>query len=213
MLKTKNDINKYQKIKYYERKKRNKTQKQVLVGVIIIIVAAFFLVLNDNKKSNDTTQRTLDDIHQQIKSLRDEQLRLQKSVEGVGAKITYKQERLKQIQVELAALQPVKQAPVARPAVYTGGVEQWRVLVAKYFPASQVNNALKVMALESNGNPNSLSKTCDRGLMQINCVHANKVGGNLALLFDPDTNIKVAYEIYQASGWYPWSTAKAAGVI
>lgn len=38
---------------------------------------------------------------------------------------------------------------------WTGSVEQWRSLVAKYFPEDRVEEALRVMACESRGNPNA----------------------------------------------------------
>jgi hypothetical protein len=38
---------------------------------------------------------------------------------------------------------------------WTGSVEQWRWLVEKYFPADRVDEALRVMACESRGNPNA----------------------------------------------------------
>jgi hypothetical protein len=43
------------------------------------------------------------------------------------------------------------------------------------------------------------NKTVDTGIFQINSIHAHK--GNLS---DCTENIKVAYEIYKTSGWYPW---------
>lgn len=48
--------------------------------------------------------------------------------------------------------------------------------------------------------------------MQVNSVHADRVGGNLAALLDPVTNIKVAYEIYSEQGWCPWTTARPLGL-
>jgi hypothetical protein len=45
-------------------------------------------------------------------------------------------------------------ASVPRPTVrWAGGVEQWRTLVAAYFPADRVDAALTVIACESHGNP------------------------------------------------------------
>lgn len=43
------------------------------------------------------------------------------------------------------------------------------------------------------------------GLFQISYVHARRVGGNLAALFDPAVNIAVAYDIYAEQGWRPWA--------
>lgn len=47
----------------------------------------------------------------------------------------------------------------------------------------------------------------DYGLMQINSVHADMVGGNLESLRDPATNIKIAYSLSKGgTDWTPWST-------
>lgn len=46
----------------------------------------------------------------------------------------------------------------------------------------------------------------DYGLMQINSIHADMVGGNLELLRDPATNIKIAYSLSKhGTDWTPWS--------
>lgn len=94
---------------------------------------------------------------------------------------------------------------VAAPTPIGGNVEQWRSLVAKYFPASQVDNALRIMACESKGNPNSVSRTNDHGLMQIHnglAIYGQKI-------YNPDFNISLAYSQYYAKrGWSPWSCSK-----
>ena len=85
-------------------------------------------------------------------------------------------------------------------------VEQWRWNVASRWPANEVDNALSVMACESGGNPNANALTDredSRGLMQINVLaHPQWAGLNL---FDSDTNLDVAYQLWQAQGWGPWS--------
>lgn len=43
------------------------------------------------------------------------------------------------------------------------------------------------------------------GLMQINAAHVWRVGWNLENLYDPAVNLRVAWEIYQESGWTPWA--------
>lgn len=51
----------------------------------------------------------------------------------------------------------------------------------------------------------------DYGLMQVNSIHAGMVGGDVEQLRDPQTNIRVAYAVYQGSlertgdGWKAWS--------
>ena len=93
------------------------------------------------------------------------------------------------------------QAPVIRS---TSGVEQWRGLVASYFPG-EVDYALAIMKCESGGNALAHSPTNDYGLMQINGVHAAQVGGNLSALYDPATNLRVAASVRAGSGWAAWS--------
>jgi membrane-bound lytic murein transglycosylase MltF len=90
-------------------------------------------------------------------------------------------------------------------------VEQWRPLVSKYF-GSKTDEALRIMACESGGNPNALSHTQDRGLFQINQCHRAKVGGNLNALFDPETNVRVAYQIYGGVSWRPWVCSHKVGL-
>jgi hypothetical protein len=91
-----------------------------------------------------------------------------------------------------------------KPAVPSEtGCETYRPLLEKY--NWDVHIALAVMQAESGCNPTSLSQTSDRGLMQINAVHADMVNGNLNALFDPATNIQVAHRVYLSQGWKGWS--------
>ena len=62
------------------------------------------------------------------------------------------------------------------------------------------NAAIDNAGTNSNG-------SVDYGLMQINSIHADMVGGNLELLRDPATNIKIAYSLSKGgTDWTPWST-------
>lgn len=46
----------------------------------------------------------------------------------------------------------------------------------------------------------------DYGLMQINSIHADMVGGDLESLRDPEVNIRVAYSLSRGgTDWTPWS--------
>lgn len=63
--------------------------------------------------------------------------------------------------------------------------------------------------MESNGvatasNWKDSHKGCDGsfGLMQIGCLH----GHDREELYDPATNIEVAYQLWKDSGFQPWST-------
>lgn len=64
---------------------------------------------------------------------------------------------------------------------------------------------------ESSGNPNATgyntNGTIDRGLMQVNSIHADLVAGNLAALYTPAVNIKIAYSLSKGgTNWTAWST-------
>lgn len=86
-------------------------------------------------------------------------------------------------------------------AIYTAtfDVERWRPIVAKYpWPVEQ---AMLTMKRESGGNPYSVSRTDDHGLFQIHrglATYGTRI-------YDPEFNIKLAYENYYAKrGWRPW---------
>lgn len=58
---------------------------------------------------------------------------------------------------------------------------------------------------ESGGDPGAYSNG-NRGLFQVNEVHAWRVGGDLSSLYDPYVNTRVAYDIFvDNGGWGPWS--------
>jgi hypothetical protein len=61
---------------------------------------------------------------------------------------------------------------------------------------SQAENGTRQCDRKSKPNKNG---TFDTGIFQINSIHSAK--GNLV---DCTDNIKVAYQIYKTSGWYPW---------
>lgn len=91
---------------------------------------------------------------------------------------------------------------------YPAEVERYRALVARYFPADQIDNALAVLMLESGGGPmaHNTNGEDSRGLFQINVgpgAHPSLASLNL---FDPATNIEQAASLWQSSGWGIWST-------
>jgi soluble lytic murein transglycosylase-like protein len=75
---------------------------------------------------------------------------------------------------------------------------------------------MAIMKAESGARPNATchntNGTTDRGLFQINSVHASRVRGNLDSLYDPETNVRVAYAIWSEQGWSPWVTARKLGI-
>jgi soluble lytic murein transglycosylase-like protein len=74
-----------------------------------------------------------------------------------------------------------------------------------------VQTAYAICMAESRGDPNAVdynqNGTVDRGLMQVNSIHADMVGGDLTSLLDPSINIKVAYALSKhGTDWTAWST-------
>ena len=100
------------------------------------------------------------------------------------------------------------QSPVAR--TYSGGVEQWRPLVATYFRPGDVNRAMRIMACESGGNPNAKNpRSSASGLFQ----HLGKywparstaAGYGGVSIFDPTANVAVAAWLRdQPGGFSHW---------
>lgn len=87
------------------------------------------------------------------------------------------------------------------------GVEQWRGLVATYFPADQVDKALAVMACESGGDPSAYNPSGASGLMQVMDWWAPEFGYEPEDLFVPEINVAVAYQVWLQQGWGGWSCA------
>lgn len=86
----------------------------------------------------------------------------------------------------------------------SGAVEQWRAKVALYFPADQVDRALRIMACESGGNPNAYNPSGASGLMQVLASWADNFGYVPSQLFDPDINLYIASLLWADGGWGHW---------
>lgn len=101
----------------------------------------------------------------------------------------------------------IKPAPVVTDETFRGmgaDVEQWRSLVAVYFPSDQVDRTLLVMACESGGNANAYNPSGASGLMQVLSSWADNFGYVPTQLFDPSINLYVASLLYYDGGWGHW---------
>jgi soluble lytic murein transglycosylase-like protein len=107
------------------------------------------------------------------------------------------------VQEAVARSKPVPIKPQKR---YAYGCQRYDYLFRQY--DWNVDVAEAICQAESGGNPYAYSSTCDRGLMQVNCIHSDMVGYDLSSLYSPTTNIRVAHKIYSAHGWTAWSTFK-----
>lgn len=135
------------------------------------------------------TEPTKDEVAQAQIAQRQAELAKQAELENLK-----KLEEQKQIDAA-NAVKTVKQVAVANVSY---NVEQWRPIVAKYpWPVDQ---AMLTMSRESGGNPRAISKTDDHGLFQIH----NGLTNYGQAIYDPETNVRIAYNMYKARGWKPW---------
>ncbi len=86
-------------------------------------------------------------------------------------------------------------------------VLQWVPLILVYFPESELDLVLCVMAAESGGNPNAYNPSGASGLMQILASWADDFGYVPADLFDPAINLAIARQLSDDS-WYHWNPYK-----
>lgn len=98
----------------------------------------------------------------------------------------------------------------ARP-VWSGNVEQWRPLVARYFPPADVETAMRVLNCETGGtgNPNSYNgRSGASGLFQhlpkYWASRSAKAGWAGASIMDPEANVAVAAWLAE-DGWFHWT--------
>jgi hypothetical protein len=86
----------------------------------------------------------------------------------------------------------------------------WGPLICSYpWPCHE---AVRVVYCESRGKHDAYNSERSYGLFQIYApMHGWRVGGQLQLLFNPETNVRVAWDIYAEAqrirgyGWQPWS--------
>jgi soluble lytic murein transglycosylase-like protein len=76
-------------------------------------------------------------------------------------------------------------------------VGRWAPLVAEFFPAGELRNALYCIRYESGGNPNAYNPSGATGLFQLVGYPFN--------VFPPKVNVHMAYHLWRARGWSPWS--------
>jgi hypothetical protein len=92
--------------------------------------------------------------------------------------------------------------------------EDWRQLVAVYFPTDHVDRAIEVMQCESGGNPNAKNPiSTASGLFQH--LHSlwgprvAKAGWGDGSIWDPQTNIAVAaWLVTEGGGWRHWNASR-----
>lgn len=105
---------------------------------------------------------------------------------------------------------------------HSAGVEQWRSLVEQFFPSSRVEEALRIIECESNGNPDAVNPYSGAsGLFQFLpstwATTAPNAGYSGASALDPEANTASAAWLanrYQELGyayWHAWSCKRVLG--
>ena len=195
------------------KKKLNKQAKRALeverpVWPFLLFIALLVIALLSSwdsyvryKQSYEaqTSRNAVQD--KEIKSLRDE---LKKYNDEFNQRFSQYQVK-KAEEVRLASIQPSRPRSSQRVA---GGCEQYRPLISQY--PWNVETALAICYAESGGRANAVNAgdrhaTClgSYGLFQIDCSWYYK-----ANLFDPATNIRLAYGKYVARQWAPWAVCR-----
>lgn len=111
---------------------------------------------------------------------------------------------------------PTTTAPADQPdspRTFRASVERWRSLVASYFPANMVDDALAVIDCESRGDPDAYNPYSGAsGLFQFLpgtwAVVSPKAGFGGTSVFEPEPNIGSAWWLvsyYSNQGRHPWT--------
>lgn len=120
--------------------------------------------------------------------------------------ITQRQVQINQIvQVINEIPNPVDLKTDAEKYIYdVFGIENYKVAIA----IAKAESGMRSDAININTN-----NTIDLGLFQINSTHFKQDGCTLELVSTVKGNIDCAYQIFQASGWNPWVTAKTGAYL
>lgn len=112
--------------------------------------------------------------------------------------------------IQVPVVGPAFDVAIAAPA--SPGIEQWRPLVAEFFPPDLVALALKVMDCESGGDPAAFNPSGASGLFQHMprywSARSSAAGWGGADIFDPRANVAVAAHLATTDGWWHWNPSR-----
>lgn len=74
------------------------------------------------------------------------------------------------------------------------------------FKGQDLVTAIAVAIAESSGDANNANSTTSTGLWQVQYSSHKNLVPNQTALFDPITNAKAAFSVFQGSGWGAWTT-------
>lgn len=103
---------------------------------------------------------------------------------------------------------PVVAPEPAVPVVVEPATDLESLICATF--TADCGKALSVVYCESRFNPGTVGAAGERGLFQIHPVHIPYLaerGMTWDSMFDPASNIAYAYDLYNRSGWGPWTCA------
>lgn len=167
-----------------------------LLATIVVLVV--FAALNRTKMDIESTREEL-----RIERGRQEQVE-----EELQNKIRELEEKIKETDEKVTAYNSRQTQMTVAQSERGGNVEQWRHLVAKYFPETEVDFALAIMQCESGGTPTKINwedakitgfPSC--GLFQIN-------GPMNWSWNEPEANVASAYGKWASRGWQPWQNCR-----
>lgn len=87
--------------------------------------------------------------------------------------------------------------------VTTNAQEPYQELICSY--PWNCATAMKIARCESTLQATAWDGGHNYGLMQVNDVHINMTPNHSVQdLYDPEINVRIAYELYLSNGWTPW---------
>ena len=104
-----------------------------------------------------------------------------------------------------------------RQDIISKAPDKLKELILRYFPKNEYENALLVCHWESGfnfdaKNDKNRNWSVDRGVFQINSIHADKYAWQK--IFVPEVNVKIASQIFREAwnSWRPWYAARKIGL-
>lgn len=174
--------------------------------------------LRSDQENEQAHLQTLEnDLSTQVSDLQDQFMQADVDLRAAYLKVDAADQRYKQALSSVSSAQKAYE-DAQRKIRIGSGVERWRPLVQKYFPADLVEQALAVMQCESGGNPDAVNRYSGAsGLFQFLkgtwAIASYRAGWGGYSRFDPEANIASAawlvdYSIrtnHPSGPWGHWS--------
>lgn len=197
--------------------------KQTILAIVAVIISSLLVAipvsLAYGKQSNSLNniikveRSEKQQLRLEVKSIEKQKEETEKRLTEQLQQQTQENEKLRK-DLEAKAESKRLAAAVTTPAQDVAGVsvstncEDYRGLVSQY--NWDVNTALAIMRAESGCNPRAFNAhnsdgSNDGGLFQVNSIHVRSGLIGDQERFDPASNVRAAYVIYQGSHWRAWS--------